>query len=143
MTSIQLYQVFIKATPEQIWAAIVDPDLTRQYFHGAAIVNTPETHLSHGPDGDTWGEGRTLEWDPPRRLVHEWSSLYDPELAAEETSRVSWDIDPEGDGVCRLTLTHDRLEGAPKTAQSVAGPGWMFVLSGLKTVVETGGPMAA
>lgn len=75
--------------------------------------------------------------------MHEWKSLYDPELAAEETSRVSWDIVPEQDGVCRLTLTHDRLEAAPKTAQSVSGPGWMYVLSGLKTLVETGTSMAA
>ncbi len=89
------------------------------------------------------GRRWTLEWDPPRRLVHEWRSLYDPELAAEETSRVSGDIEPAQDGVCRLTLTHDRLEGAPKTAQSVSGPGWMFVLSGLKTLVETGSSMAA
>jgi hypothetical protein len=41
-----------------------------------------------------------------------------------------------------LTLTHDRLEGAPKTAASVSGPGWMFVLSGLKTLLETGSPLA-
>jgi uncharacterized protein YndB with AHSA1/START domain len=83
-----------------------------------------------------------LEFDPPRRLVHEWRSLYDAELAAEETSRVTWEIQPHEDGYCRLTLTHDRLEGAPKTAASVAGTGWMFVLSGLKTLLETGEPLS-
>jgi hypothetical protein len=51
-------------------------------------------------------------------------------------------IEPREGGYCQLTLTHDRLEGAPKTATSLSGPGWMFVLSGLKTVLETGSPLA-
>jgi len=139
----QIYQVFIKATPEKIWDAITQPDQTARYFHGARIANTPERHLSHGPDGSTWGDGPVLEFDPPRRLVHEWRSLYDEDLAAEQPSRVTWEIEPQDGGYCKLTLTHDRLEGAPKTAASVSGPGWMFVLSGLKTVLETGEPLAS
>ena len=82
-----------------------------------------------------------LEFDPPRRLVHEWRSLYDPELAAEEASRVTWEIEPQDGGYSLLTVMHDQLEGAPKTAESVAG-GWMCVLSGLKTLLETGEPLA-
>ncbi|MGZ4438903.1 MAG: SRPBCC domain-containing protein, partial [Gaiellaceae bacterium] len=88
---------------------------------------------------------RGVEWDeavvaadPPRWLVHDWVSYYDPEMAAEEPSRVTWEIAQQDDGTCLLTLVHDRLEGAPKTAAGVAGPGWMYVLSGLKTLVETG-----
>jgi uncharacterized protein YndB with AHSA1/START domain len=136
--STQVYQVFIKATPEQIWEAITQPELTARYFHGARIHNTPERHISHGPDGGTWGDGAILEWDPPHRLVHEWRSLYDPELADEATSRVSWEIEAQPGGFCKVTLVHDQLENAPKTAESVSGPGWMFVLSGLKTLLETG-----
>ena len=83
-----------------------------------------------------------LEFDPPRRLVHGWRSLYDPELAAEEPSRVTWEIEPQDGGFSLLTVTHDQLEGAPKTAASVVGPGWMMVLSGLKTLLETGEPLA-
>jgi len=138
----QLYQVFIKATPDRIWEAIVKPELTAKYFHGARIVNDERRHISHGPDGDLWGEGPVLEFDPPRRLVHEWRSMYDPELAQEQPSRVTWEIEPVDGGYCKLTLTHDRLDGAPKTAASVSGEGWMFVLSGLKTLVETGSPLA-
>jgi uncharacterized protein YndB with AHSA1/START domain len=138
----QIYQVFIKATPEQVWEAITKPDYTARYFHGARIENTPGGHISHGPDGSTWGDGPVLEFDPPRRLVHEWRSLYDPEMAREQPSRVTWEIEPQDGGYCKLTLTHDRLEGAPKTAASVSGPGWMFVLSGLKTLLETGSPLA-
>jgi uncharacterized protein YndB with AHSA1/START domain len=80
-------------------------------------------------------------FDPPRRLVHGWRSLYDPGMAAEPESRVTWEIDPVEGGVCRLTLTHDRLETAPLTAREVSGAGWMGVLSGLKTLLETGRPL--
>jgi uncharacterized protein YndB with AHSA1/START domain len=137
----QIYQVFIKASPERIWQAITQPDYTAQYFYGARIENGPERHISHGPDGSTWGDAPVLEFDPPRRLVHEWSSMYDPELAKEQPSRVTWEIEPQDGGYCKLTVTHDRLEGAPKTAANVSGAGWMFVLSGLKTLLETGAPL--
>ena len=138
-TTTQVYQVFIKATPEQIWDAITKPEFTTKYFYGARIEVTPEGRTTRSPDGsESWGDGPVFEFDPPRRLVHEWVSGYDAELAAEEPSRVTWEIEPGESGVSLLTVTHDRLEGAPKTAESVAGPGWMRVLSGLKTLLETG-----
>ncbi|HZO95754.1 MAG TPA: SRPBCC family protein [Gaiellaceae bacterium] len=139
----QVYSVFIRATPEQIWEAITKPEFTARYFHGARIENTPTRHLSRGPDGSAWGDGPVFEYDPPRRLVHEWRSLYDPELADEEPSRVTWEIEPHARGVTLLTVVHDRLEGAPRTAESVSGTGWMHVLSGLKTLLETGEPLFA
>jgi len=137
----QVYQVFIKSSPEQIWEAITQPEFTVRYFHGAAITNTPDAHRSFGPDGAAWGEGAVSEFDPPRRLTHEWRSLYDPELAYEPASRVTWEIEPQDGGYCKLTLTHDRLDRSPRTAESVSGEGWMFVLSGLKTLLETGRPL--
>jgi uncharacterized protein YndB with AHSA1/START domain len=141
-TTVQVYQLFIKATPEQIWEAIVDPELTSKYFYGSRITVTPEGRISTNPDGsESWGESEVLEWDPPRKLVHGWVSAYDPELANEATSRVTWEIEAQDGGMSKLTLVHDQLEGAPKTAESVAG-GWMFVLSGLKTLLETGKPLA-
>jgi uncharacterized protein YndB with AHSA1/START domain len=140
-TTVQVYQVFIRATPEQIWDAITKPEFTSRYFHGARVENTPELHLVQGPEGDDWGNGATLTFDAPRRLVHEWRSLYDPALAEEDASRVSWEIEPQDGGVCRLTVVHDRLDGSPKTAASVSGAGWMHVLSGVKTLLETGEPL--
>jgi uncharacterized protein YndB with AHSA1/START domain len=137
-TSVQVYQLFIKASPEKIWDALVDPELTSKYFFGSRITITPEGRISTSPDGsENWGDAEVLEWDPPRKLVHGWRSLYDPELAAEGTSRVTWEIEPQDGGYSKLTLVHDQLEDAPKTAESVAG-GWSFVLSGLKTLLETG-----
>ena len=143
-TTVQVYQVFIKATPEQIWDAITKPEFTAQYFYGAHIKLTPEERLVRSPDGsDDWGSGTVFEWDPPHRLAHDWRSAYSPELSAEEPSRVTWEIEPQDGGISMLTVTHDQLEGAPKTAASVYGPGWMMVLSGLKTLLETGKPLSS
>ena len=138
----QVYHVFIKATPEAIWEAITSPDWSERYFYGARITVTPDAYTARGPDGSDWGDSRTIEFDPPRRLVHGWNPRYDPALAHEPESRVTWEITPGEDGVCLLTVTHDHLEGASATAESVAGTGWMRVLSGLKTLLETGQPLS-
>ena len=140
-TATQVYSVFIKATPEQIWEAITNPEFTEKYFYASRVEIANGRRRAYGPEGQLWGDEAILEEDPPRRLVHGWRALYDPELAEEATSRVTWEIDEQEGGVSRLTVTHDQLEGAPKTAESVAG-GWMYVLSGLKTLLETGEPLA-
>jgi uncharacterized protein YndB with AHSA1/START domain len=140
-TTVQVYQLFIKAPPERVWEAIVDPELTSKYFYGSRITVTPEGRVSTNADGsESWGNSEVLVWDPPRKLVHGWVSAYDPELASEATSRVTWELEAQDGGVTKLTLVHDELEGAPKTAASVAG-GWMLVLSGMKTLLETGEPI--
>jgi uncharacterized protein YndB with AHSA1/START domain len=137
----QVYQVFIQATPEQIWDAITKPEFTEKYFYGARIDATGSRRHALGPAGELWADEAILESDPPRRLVHGWRSLYDPELAEEAESRVTWEIESQDGGVSLLTVVHDQLEGAPKTAASVTGVGWMRVLSGLKTLLETGKPL--
>ena len=141
VTTTQVYQLFIKATPELVWDAITKPEFTTRYFFASRVEMADGRRLAYGPNGELWGDSAIIEEDPPRRLVHEWQGLYDPDLAAEETSRVTWEIEQQDGGITKLTLVHDQLEGAPKTAESVAG-GWMFVLSGLKTLLETGRPLA-
>ena len=140
-TTTQVFTIAIRATPEQIWEAITRPEFTIRYFHGSRITITPERRASLAPDGSVRGDTAVELFDPPRRLVHGWRSLYDPAMAAEPESRVTWEIDPVEGGVCRLTLRHDRLERAPLTAREVSGAGWMGVLSGLKTLLETGRPL--
>jgi uncharacterized protein YndB with AHSA1/START domain len=135
----QIYSVFIRATPEQIWDAITKAEFTQQYFFGARIEVRDGRRFSAVGEAE-WDE-EVLEADPPRKLVHGWISAYDSELAAEDSSRVTWEIEPQDGGFSKLTVVHDQLEGAPKTAESVAG-GWMYVLSGLKTLLETGKPLA-
>ncbi len=138
----QVYEVTIRATPEQIWQAITTPEFTARYFHGARITVTPERYLSIGTDDSIWGDAAVLEFDPPRRLVHGWDSRYDATLAAEPTSRVTWEIVPAAEGLTRLTVTHDGLENSPKTAASVSGPGWTGVLTGLRSLLESSGVRA-
>jgi uncharacterized protein YndB with AHSA1/START domain len=138
----QVYQVFIKATPERVWQGITDPELVAKYFFGTRMdpaTYEPGARLrSWSPDrSQLWTDNEVLEADPPRKLVHTWKSLYDDETAAEEESRVTWEIEPQEGGYSKLTVVHDRLEGAPKTAANVAG-GWMLIISGLKTLLETG-----
>ena len=141
-TTTQVFTIFIRATPEQIWDAITRPEFTVGYFHGSRITITPERRASLAPDGSVRGDTAVEVFEPPRRLVHGWRSLYNPELAVEDESRVTWEIEQQEGGVSLLTVVHDQLEGAPKTAAGVSGVGWMSVLSGLKTLLETGKPLA-
>ena len=142
--STQVYSIFIRSAPEQVWEAITKPEFTSRYFYGSVIDSTWEP----GSPYEGWSADRTqqyvdgevLEADPPRRLQHTWRSLYDEATSAEPHSQVTWEIEPQEGGVTKLTVVHDRLEASPKTAGGVAG-GWLFVLSGLKTLLETGEPL--
>jgi len=79
-------------------------------------------------------EGENVEVDPPRRLVQSFNALWSDDVKAVGTSRVTWEIDPVGDS-CQLTVTHDQL---PEDANSEIFGGWPMILSGLKTLLETG-----
>jgi uncharacterized protein YndB with AHSA1/START domain len=139
----QVYSIFIRATPEQVWDAITKPEFTQKYFHGSVIecdYAPGSPYRGFAADGsEQYVDGEVLEADPPRLLRTTWRATWSPELAEEPFSRVSWEIEATAEGVTRLTVVHDDLERAPKTAESVASPGgWSFVVSGLKSVLETG-----
>jgi uncharacterized protein YndB with AHSA1/START domain len=142
----QVYSVFIRATPDQVWDAITKPEFTARYFYGSVIDSTFEPgspYLGWSSDRtQQYVDGEVLEADPPRLLRHTWRALYDEETAAEQPSRVTWEIEPQDGGVTKLTVVHDQLEVSPKTALNVAG-GWMYILSGLKTLLETGEPLVS
>ena len=143
-TAIQVYQVFIKASPEQIWDAITKPEFTQKYLYGTRSqydLRPGGKFISLAGDSeDVMVDGEVQESDPPRKLVHTWLVHYDPEMATEQASRVTWEIEPQDGGFAKLTVVHDQLEASPRTAATVAG-GWSFVLSGLKTLLETGKPL--
>lgn len=142
----QVYSVFIRATPEQVWDGITKPEFTARYFYGSVIDSSYEPGAPYAGWAEDrsvqYVDGEVLEADRPRKLVTTWRALYDPETAAEPHSRVTWEIEPAGEHVTKLTVIHDELEAAPKTAANVAG-GWSFVLSGLKTLLETGEPLGS
>ena len=143
--STQVYSVFVRATPEQLWDAITKPEFTAKYFYGSVIESTWEQGAPYAgwasDRSQQYVDGEVIEASPPQKLVTTWRALYDPETAAEPFSRVTWEIEPAGEGVTKLTVIHDELEASPKTAENVAG-GWSYVLSGLKTLLETGEPLA-
>jgi uncharacterized protein YndB with AHSA1/START domain len=136
----QVYVLYIRASAEAVWDAITDPEQVGRFFHGLRLDATYETGgrlRSWSPDGTTlWGDNTILEWSPPRRMVHTWRSLYDEALAAEPESRVTWEVEPAPGDITKLTVVHDRLEASPRTAANVVG--WAWILSNLKTIVETG-----
>ena len=139
----QVYTVFIRAPREKVWDAITNPEFTRRYFFGSEPQTTwkPGTRLlwtEHGT-GNTLVDGEVIEYDKPRRLVHSWITHYDPTMTAEGPSRVTYELD-EKDGVTKLTTIHDDFPIGSRVYDNVAG-GWPQVLSGLKTLVETGVPL--
>ena len=93
----QVYSVFIRATPEQVWDAITKPEFTQQYFFGASIEVRDGRRFAAVSDS-VWDE-EVLEEDPPHKLVHGWISAYDSEMAAEAESRVTWEIEPQDGGI--------------------------------------------
>jgi uncharacterized protein YndB with AHSA1/START domain len=157
-TSVQVHRVHIRATPEAIWEAITSPEWTKRYgYHSPAEYDLrpggtyrglpSEEMVAHGmPAGSAVIDGDVLEADPPRRLVQTWRMLFTPELVAEGFTRLTYEIEPERDGVTMLTITHD-VTNAPITAASVSAPpsdaggGWSVILSDLKTLLESGEPL--
>jgi len=138
---VQVYQVFIRTTPEKLWQALTDGAITKKYLFSETLHSDwkrgSEWH-STGPNGSRDVEGTVIESDAPNRLVLTWRVLWDKELS-DELSRVSYLIEKRGE-ICKLTVTHE-LSEAPKTAKQVGQDGWQLILSGLKTLLETGQPM--
>jgi uncharacterized protein YndB with AHSA1/START domain len=158
----QVYRVYIKTTPEKIWQAITDPEWNGRYGYAAPgyfELKPGGSYLSTANQGmkdygaatgievpDTIVDGEVVEVDPPRRLVQTWRMLMDPATAAEPFTRLTYLIEESTNqpGVCKLTVTHE-LAGAPATAAMVAGGdetgaggGWAWILSDLKSLLETG-----
>jgi uncharacterized protein YndB with AHSA1/START domain len=134
----KVFEIYIKTTPERLWEAITDPEMRRKYNFGVQVDSdwTPGSRyeFSHPSADGLLGEGENLEVDPPRRLVQSYRALWSDDVKNEGTSRVTWEIEPVGDS-CRLTVTHDELrEGANDELYG----GWPMILSGLKTLLETG-----
>jgi uncharacterized protein YndB with AHSA1/START domain/DNA-binding transcriptional ArsR family regulator len=135
--TVAVFEIYIKTTPEKLWEAITDPELRATYSFGVQTHSEwtrGSSYTASVPGGIDIAEGENLEVDPPRRLVQTFKALWSDDVKEEGASRVTWEIDPVGDS-CRLTVTHDQLrEGANPELYG----GWPMILSGLKTLLETG-----
>jgi uncharacterized protein YndB with AHSA1/START domain len=133
-----VYEIFIKTTPERLWDAITDGEMRARYSFGVSTRSDwkqGSEYTSGVPGVIDIATGQNVEVDPPRRLVQTFTALWSDEVKAAGTSRVTWEIEPVGDDSCRLTVVHDQL---PKAANGELYGGWMMILSGLKTLLETG-----
>jgi uncharacterized protein YndB with AHSA1/START domain len=153
----QVYEVYIKATPKAIWDAITAPEWTEKYGYkgrvhydlrpgGAFRAHATPVMVQMGLP-DVVIDGEVLEADPPRKLVQTYRFLFGPEMKAEGFTRITWEIEPATAGFSRLSVTHE-LEGAPIMAAMVSSKfsemgtgGWAWILSDLKSLLETGSTM--
>jgi uncharacterized protein YndB with AHSA1/START domain/DNA-binding transcriptional ArsR family regulator len=134
----KVFEIYIKTTPERLWEAITNSEMRQKYNFGVGVQSdwTPGSGYTgaHPTAPSPLAEGENLEVDPPRRLVQSFDALWSDDVKAEATSRVTWEIEPVGDS-CQLTVTHDQLR---EGANSELYGGWPMILSGLKTLLETG-----
>ncbi|TQL99930.1 ArsR family transcriptional regulator [Actinoallomurus bryophytorum] len=152
-TTTQVFRVHLRAVPEAVWEAVTSPAWTARYGHrapseydlrpGGAFRSPSTAGMRAMGMPEVVAEGEVLEADPPRRLVQTWRMLLEPGQAAEPYTRITWEIEPLAGNTSRLTVTHD-LEGAPIHASMVSGErmeeggGWPYILSDLKSLLETG-----
>jgi uncharacterized protein YndB with AHSA1/START domain len=156
--TVQVHRVYIRATPEAIWDAIIKPEFTEKYGYacraefdlrpGGSFRALANEGMVASGSPEVAVDGEVVEADPPRKLVQTWCMLMDPGLIAEGFTTLTYEIEQRQGGVSALTVTHD-LTGAPKLAvllsgaleNTGAGGGWNFTLSSLKTLLETGEPL--
>ena len=135
----KVFEIYIKTSPERLWEAITDHEMKRKYNFGVGVESewTPGSGyaLVHPEVPGGIAQGENLEVDPPRKLVQSFNALWSDEVKAEGTSRVTWEIEPVGDDSCRLTVVHDQMR---EDAHPEIYGGWPQILSGLKTLLETG-----
>ncbi|RJQ79401.1 hypothetical protein D5S17_10310 [Pseudonocardiaceae bacterium YIM PH 21723] len=133
-----VYVSYIHATPEQVWAALTDPEITARYWWHRNVsdwhVGSRWEHLAT-TDGAVHNAGQVLESVRPKRLAYTWQNWFHPDTP---DSTVSFDIE-EAAGAVKLTVTHADL---PNTeARGDFAEGWSAVVSSLKSLLETGKPI--
>lgn len=144
-TESTVYVTYIATTPEKSWAALTAKEFTRQYFFGRSVESDWKKGapwLLRTPDGKVDVKGEVRECDPPRKLVVSWNVDGSEELRKLPEAIVSYEIDTIADGVVRLTMTE--AHPTPIAAYLLEGGrrGWPMILSGLKSLLETGKPLA-
>jgi uncharacterized protein YndB with AHSA1/START domain/DNA-binding transcriptional ArsR family regulator len=132
-----VFEVYIKTSPERLWAAITDPAERAKYSFGVEIHSSwkeGDTYTSAVPGVVDIATGENVTVEPPRLLVQTFNALWSEDVKAQGTTRVTWEIEPVGTS-CRLTVVHDQL---PPDANAELYGGWPMILSGLKTLLEMG-----
>jgi uncharacterized protein YndB with AHSA1/START domain len=141
----QVYEILIKASPQAVWNALTSPEMTPVFNFGAKVEGDWRAggKLTYWtPDGSVMWDGDILECRPPHRLVTTFRANWQPDFAGDRPSKCTYEIAEAMSGVAKLTVVHEDFDQETATYTSVA-QGWMVILSGLKTLLETGKPMSA
>ncbi|MEI8239565.1 MAG: SRPBCC domain-containing protein [Actinomycetota bacterium] len=137
------YRIYIKAPIAQVWNAVIDPAFTQRYFHGTSFDAPPaaaQPYRTSLGSGGAAVDGIIEVLEPPHRLVMTWHVLFDAAMSVEPPSRVEWTLTEEGEHLTRLDLVHGDLARSPLTWANVQH-GWVWILDGMKTLLETGGDL--
>jgi uncharacterized protein YndB with AHSA1/START domain len=156
--STRVHEIYIRASAEAIWEAVTTPEWTRRYGYRALhhyelkpggafqAKATPQMRQMGLPELII--DGAVIEADAPRKLVQTYRFLFSDANRAEGFTRITWEIETRAEGFCRLTVTHE-LEGAPLMEAAISskfngrgGGGWSWIISDLKSLLETGKPLS-
>lgn len=138
-----VYQIVIKAPPERVWEAITTPEFTARYYYGCTLktdltAGSPFTY--HKPSGAPIVEGEVILSDPPNRLVHTYHSLWPP-MNKDAPTKVTWELESMPGGLTKVTVVHEDFQGETATYKGLQSGGWAWILSNMKTLLETGEPL--
>jgi uncharacterized protein YndB with AHSA1/START domain/DNA-binding transcriptional ArsR family regulator len=138
-----VYQIIIKAPRERVWAAITTPEFTSRYYYGSTLktdltAGSPFTY--HMPNGSPIVEGAVVTSEPPNRLAHTYHARWPP-MNEDAPTKVTWELEAMPGGVTKVTVVHEDFQGETATYKGLQGGGWTWILSNLKTLLETGEPM--
>jgi len=138
-----VYQIIINAPQERVWDAITKSEFTSRYYYGSTLetdltVGSPFTY--HMANGAPIVEGEVVASEPPNRLTHTYHSLWPP-MNEDAPTKVTWELESMSDGVTKVTVVHEDFQGETPTYQGLQQGGWTWILSNMKTLLETGEPM--
>jgi uncharacterized protein YndB with AHSA1/START domain/DNA-binding transcriptional ArsR family regulator len=138
-----VFTIFIKTTPDALWRAITESEFTKQYYYSSTVESDwrPGSPYKYLIGDDLAIVGEVVEADRPRRLVSTFDARWDDHVTPDPPSRITWEIEQAGDDLCKLTVVHEGFAARNATYEQVGG-GMPFILSGLKTLLETGRPIA-
>lgn len=138
-----VFAIFIRAGREQIWEALTSSDYTLKYYYASTVESEwrPGSPLVYRIQDEPAIVGEVIESSPPERLVCTFDARWDDEVRADPPSRITWTLEEAGAGVSKLTVVHDGFDSETATFVQIAG-GMPYILSGLKTLLETGEPLA-
>lgn len=135
-----VYTIYIAATPEKVWEALTSAEFSRQYFSVFAIeadLKVGGAFIARAPDGSVHIQGEVIECDPPRKLTFTWNVNWPALVEKLGPTLVTWEIEPAGEAI-KLTMLQSHDRDINDDILSGGRAGWPAILSGLKSLLETG-----